>query len=96
MDDTFKDGLISGYKNYVSKGLVEIFLKYDSNNKCTITRVKCLYKPSLQNTIRMQQLVADTKNTVYTGIVRTASMGFLSNRKAVKNKTGGIYLVKFF
>jgi hypothetical protein len=44
----------------------------------------------------MQQLIADNKNTAYTGIIRTASMGFLSNKKALKNKTGGIYLVKFF
>ena len=96
LDGVYKGGWILGYKRHFSRKVVEIFLRYDNNNKSIITRVKCLHKPSLQHTIRLQQLVADSKNTAYTGIIRTAKMGFLTNRDALKNKIGGSYLVKFF
>jgi len=47
-------------------------------------------------TIRLQELTADSKNSMYTGIVRTAKYGFLQSRIALKKKTGGIYLAKVF
>jgi len=58
--------------------------------------VKGIYKTSLQVSIRLPQLVADNKDTGYTGIVRTAKFGFLTNKVALKNKVGGFYLAKFF
>jgi len=59
-------------------------------------RVKNTCKPSLQPYIRIQELVADCKNTANLGIIRTSTYGFLTNRLALKNKTGGIYLAKFY
>jgi len=58
--------------------------------------VKSIYKASQQITIRVPQLVADNKNTAYTGIVRTAKLGFITNKTSLKNKMGGTYLAKFF
>jgi len=46
--------------------------------------------------IRLQELTADSKTTMYTGIVRTAKYGFLQSHVALKKKTGGIYLAKVF
>jgi len=61
-----------------------------------ITRVKNITKPSLISLIRLQELKADSKNTAYTGIIRTAQHGLLHSREALKRKTGGIYLAKVF
>jgi ribosomal protein S8 len=71
-------------------------LKYDSKDKAMITRVKNITKPSLTSLIRLQELKADSKNTAYTGIIRTAQHGLLHSRVALKKKTGGIYLAKVF
>jgi len=96
LDVLYKDGWILGYKKHNAKSIVEIFLKYDINNKPVLTRVKGIYKTSLQVTIRMPQLVADNKDTAYTGIIRTAKFGFLTNKASLKSKVGGFYLAKFF
>jgi len=90
------DGLIAGYKKYSKKSLVEIFLKFDLKNRPLLMRAKCTFKSSLQPTIRIQQLVAESKDTGPTGLIRTAKYGFLTNRSALKHKIGGIYLAKFF
>jgi len=94
----YKDGWILGYKKYtsISDSYFEIYIKYDTNAKTTITNVKTINKSSLLPIIRQQSLISDCKNTAYTGIIQTAKHGFLSNRQALSKKTGGIYLAKVF
>ena len=96
LDGIYKDGWIIGYKIHNISQSVEIFLKYDIKDKPVLTHVQSIWKPSLQPIIRIRQLASDSKNTAYTGIIRTAKFGFLTGRQALKNKTGGVYLAKFY
>jgi len=96
LETLYLDGWILGYKKYKNDKFFEVFLKYDANDKTVMTRAKNIIKPSLLSLIRLQELSSDCKNTVYTGIIRTAKYGFLQNRQALVKKTGGIYLAKIF
>lgn len=96
MNILYIDGWVSGYKKYADKKCFEIFLKNDINNKIIVNRAINVTKPTLQAVIHLAELCADSKNTAYTGVIRTAKYGFLQNRQAFIKKSGGIYLVKLF
>ena len=92
----YKDGWILGYKKHKQSSYIEIFLKYDSHDRVLVTKAKNIVKPSLLPCIRLKELFADSTNTTYTGVIRSAKYGFLSNRVALSKKTGGIYLAKIY
>jgi ribosomal protein S8 len=97
LDVLYFNGYIQGYRQFTIENVkkIEVFVKYSCDNKCVVKYVKNTTRPSRLVLARVSQLRQESAvSTEKLGIIRTQKMGLITTQMALKNKCGGIYLVK--